>query len=154
MAPAAPNMPGLLALRLGPICEAAVHALRPAPDVVLLDATGRDHPRRGGLALHLGAALDLPCVGVTHGPLLARDGWPDKAGALSPLFLQGDVAGYWLRTRAGRRPIAVHAAWRTNPETGTAIVLGTPAGHRIPEPLREARHLARVAREQDSLPQQ
>jgi hypothetical protein len=72
-------VPGLLALRLGPICEAAIRALRPVADVVLLDATGRDHPRRAGLALHLGVALDLPSVGVTHRPLLARGDWPADA---------------------------------------------------------------------------
>jgi deoxyribonuclease V len=95
-------VPGLLALRLGPMCEAAVRALRPPPDVVLVDATGRDHPRHGGLALHLGAALDLPSVGVTHRPLLARGDWPaDKAGAVSPLVLDGVVVGYWLRTAPG-----------------------------------------------------
>jgi deoxyribonuclease V len=146
-------VPGLLALRLGPLCEAAVRALRPLPDVVLLDATGRDHPRHGGLALHLGAALDLPSVGTTHRPLLAHGDWPaDKAGALSPLFLDGVVVGYWLRSRAGMRPIAVHAGWRTDPETATAIVRGALRGHRTPEPLREARHLARLARAQDVLP--
>ena len=149
----APYAPGLLALRLGPMCEAVVRALRPLPDVVLLDATGRDHPRGGGLALHLGAVLDLPSVGVTHRPLLARGGWPvDKAGALSPLFLEGVVGGYWLRTRAGLRPIAVHAAWRTDPETAVAVVRRALGGHRTPEPLRQARHLARLARAHDGLP--
>ena len=147
-------LPGLLALRLGRICEAAVRALRPLPDVVLLDATGRDHPRRGGLALHLGAALDLPSVGVTHRPLLAHGEWPaDEAGALSPLVLDGVVVGYWLRTRAGMRPIAVHAGWRTDPETATAIVLGALHGHRTPAPLRQARHLARLARAHAPPPQ-
>lgn len=147
-------VPGLLALRLGPMCEAAVRGLRLLPDVVLVDATGRDHPRRGGLALHLGAALDLPSVGVTHRPLLAHGDWPvDKAGAVSPLFLAGALVGYWLRTRAGMRPIVVHAAWRTDPETATAIVLSALRGHRTPEPLRQARHRARLARAQDALPQ-
>jgi len=84
------------------MCEAAVRALWPVPDVVLVDTTGRDHPRHGGLALHLGAALDLPSVGVTHRPLLARGDWPaDKAGAVSPLVLDGVVVGYWLRTAPG-----------------------------------------------------
>jgi deoxyribonuclease V len=131
-------VPGLLALRLGPMCEAAVRALRPLPDVVLLDATGRDHPRHGGLALHLGAALDLPSVGVTHRPLIAHCEWPaDKASAVSPLVLEGVVVGYWLRTRVGMRPIAVHAGWRTDPETATAIVLGA---------LRGTAHPSRCAR--------
>ena len=68
----APYAPGLLALREGRLLEAAVRGLAVAPDVLLVDATGRDHPRRAGLALHLGAVLDLPTVGVTHRPLLAE----------------------------------------------------------------------------------
>src|SRR5512132_707150 len=63
--------PGLLALREGPVLETAVRALTERPDALLVDATGRDHPRRAGLALQLGAILDLPSVGVTHRRLLA-----------------------------------------------------------------------------------
>ena len=72
---AAPYLPGLLALREGALLEAAVGALAEPPDVLLVDATGRDHPRRAGLALHLGAVLDLPTVGVTHRPLVAEGAW-------------------------------------------------------------------------------
>ena len=67
----APYVPGLMALRLGPVMEEAVRALRGVPDILLLDATARDHPRRAGLALHLGAELDIPTIGVTHRPLIA-----------------------------------------------------------------------------------
>jgi deoxyribonuclease V len=137
---------GLLALRVGPVLAAAVRGLAAAPDVLLVDATGRDHPRRAGLALHLGASLDLPTVGVTHRTLLARGEWPgDWLGATSPLLLDGVPVGYWLRTRAGRRPVAVHAGWRTGPETAVAVVRAV-ARHRTPSPLREARRLARLAR--------
>lgn len=139
--------PGLLALREGPLLTAALRALPEPPDVVLVDATGRDHPRRAGLALHLGAVLDVPTVGVTHRPLLAAGEWPaDDAGATSPLELDGDVVGAWLRTKRGMRPLAVHAAWRTDPATAIRIVLATLAGARTPEPLRAARRAARVAR--------
>src|SRR6266545_7950186 len=75
----APYRPALLALRQGPLLAAAVHALPARPEVLLVNATGRDHPRRAGLALHLGAVLDLPTVGVTDRPLLAEGGWPDDA---------------------------------------------------------------------------
>ena len=150
----AASVPGLLALRLGPIREAAIRALRPIADVVLLDATGRDHPRRAGLALHLGVALDLPSVGVTHRPLLARGDWPaDAPWRVFPVVLQDVIVGYGLRTRVGSRPMSGHAGWRTEPETATATVLGALSGHRTPEPLHEARHLARLARAQDALTQ-
>jgi deoxyribonuclease V len=144
---AAPYQPGLLALREGPALERAVRALEQSPDALLVDATGRDHPRRAGLALHLGAVLDLPTVGVTHRPLHAEGPWPeDEQGARSPLVLDGVVVGYWLRTRAGTRPLAVHAAWRTDPETAIEVVLSALVGHRAPEPLRRARRAAREAR--------
>jgi deoxyribonuclease V len=144
---AAPYEAGLLALREGPLLEAAVHALREAPDVLLVDATGRDHPRHAGLALHLGAVLDLPTVGVTHRPLLAEGDWPaDPKGEAAPLVLGGEQVGAWLRRREGVRPVAVHPAWRTDVDTAVAVVLRTAGSHRTPEPLRRARRLARLAR--------
>lgn len=146
-AASAPYEPGLLALREGPALERAVRALARHPDVLLVNATGRDHPRRAGLALHLGAVLELPTVGVTHRPLIAQGPWPpDDAGASAPLVLEGETVGCWLRTRPGTRPLAIHAAWRTDPETAVEIVLRATAGRRTPEPMRRARRAAREAR--------
>jgi deoxyribonuclease V len=139
--------PGLLALREGPALEAAVRALDCDPDVVLVDATGRDHPRRAGLALHLGAVVDLPTVGVTNRLLVAEGAWPDdRQGAIAPFLVAGELAGYWVRSRRGARPLAVHAGWRTDPETAAEVVLASRGRMRIPEPLRPARTLARVSR--------
>jgi deoxyribonuclease V len=143
---AAPYEPGLLALREGALLEAAGGALAEPPKVLLVDATGRDHPRRAGLALHLGAVLDVPTVGVTHRPLVAEGPWPpDERGARSPLLLDDELVGYWLRTRPGTRPLAAHAAWRTDAETAVGLVLVT-SRVRTPEPLRRARRRAREAR--------
>jgi deoxyribonuclease V len=143
--------PGLLALREGPLLEAAVRALAGDPDVVLIDATGRDHPRRAGLALHLGAVLDIPTIGVTHRPLVAEGEWPaDEHGATSPLLLDGDGVGHWVRTRRGKRPLAVHGAWRTSPETAADVVRALSGPARTPEPLRRARTAAREARARSS----
>jgi deoxyribonuclease V len=139
--------PGLLVLREGALLETAVRALPRRPDVLLVNATGRDHPRRAGLALHLGAILGLPTVGVTQRTLLARGEWPDdERRAIAPLALAGDLVGYWLRTKRGCRPLAVHAAWRTDPQTGVEVVLASVQAARTPEPLRRAREAARVAR--------
>jgi deoxyribonuclease V len=144
---AGPYVPGLLALREGACLEAAVRALPATPDVLLVDATARDHPRRAGLALHLGAITDLPTVGVTHRPLLAQGAWPDDSqGAHAPLTLDGCVVAAWLRTRRGARPVAVHPGWRTTLEVAIAVVSSAALGHRTPEALRRARHLARIAR--------
>jgi len=142
-----PYEPGLLALREGPLLEAAVRALPQLPDVLLVNATGRDHPLRAGLALHLGAVLELPTVGVTHRPLLAQGKWPpDDAGARCPLLIDGEQVGCWLRTRPHARPLALHPAWRTNTDTACAVVLAAVGRVRAPEPLREARRVARRAR--------
>jgi deoxyribonuclease V len=143
---AAPYEAGLLALREGALLEAAARALGQPPNVLLVDATGRDHPRRAGLALHLGAVLDLPTIGVTHRPLAAEGGWPaDERGAMSPLLLDDELVGYWLRTRPGTRPLAAHAGWRSDAETAAGVVLAT-SRVRTPEPLRRARRRAREAR--------
>ena len=143
----APYRAGYLALRHGPLLAAAVRGLEDVPDVLLVDASGRDHPRGAGLALHLGAVLDLPTVGVTDRPLVGAADEPAAArGSASPLVLGGRLVGYAVRTRAGARPVVAHAAWRTSPATARDVVLGSAARARTPEPLRLARHLARAAR--------
>lgn len=139
--------PGLLARREGPLREAAVRRLAQRPEVLLVDATGRDHPRRAGLALQLGAVLGLATVGVTDRPLAARGDPPaEHRGAHSPLWLDGEVVGHWVRTRAGVKAVAVHAAWRTTADTAVELVLATAGKARTPQPLREARRAARAAR--------
>jgi deoxyribonuclease V len=139
--------PGFLARREGPLLEAAVRALGVLPEVLLVDATGRDHPRRAGLALHLGARLGIPTVGVTDRPLVAGGAAPGEArGATSPLHLEGEVVAAWVRTRRGTRPLVAHAAWRTDVETAVTVVLAATPHRRTPEPLRLARQAAREAR--------
>jgi deoxyribonuclease V len=146
----APYQPGLLALRLGALMERATLAVTTRPDVLFVDATGRDHPRRAGLAVHLGAVLEMPTVGVTHRPLLARGDWPDdRRGATSPLHIggeHGEEVGRWVRTQPGVRPLAVHPGWRVDLATAVDLVVATTARRRTPEPLRQARHAARIRR--------
>jgi deoxyribonuclease V len=141
--------PGLLARREGPVLAAAVTALEVTPDVLLVDATGVDHPRRAGLALHLGAATGLPTVGVTQQPLVAYGPLPEfRRGATSPLTLDGRRVGYWVCTRTGARPVVAHAGWRTTPETAARTVLAASTeAARTPVPLQEARRVAREARD-------
>jgi deoxyribonuclease V len=167
----APYEAGLLGLRAGPLIERALRGLweeeargadaeRPAgaglgpagdedrtPDVLLLDATGLDHPRGAGLAVHLGAVLGLPSVGVTNRALVAEVIWPgDVAGAVAPLVVGDRHVGFALRVRPGANPLLVHAAWRTDPETALAVVRPLVGPWRTPQPLRLARRAARVAR--------
>jgi deoxyribonuclease V len=139
---------GLLALREGPILAAAVNALTSAPDVLLVDATGLDHPRRAGLAVHLGAVIGVPTVGVTHRALLATGNFPPLTRrAVTDVTIDGDVVGRWVCTRTGVRPVLAHAAWRTDAATAAAVVLAASTeGGRAPVPLQEARRVAREAR--------
>ncbi|MFQ5948127.1 MAG: endonuclease V [Acidimicrobiia bacterium] len=139
--------PGFLALREGRLLEAAVRALLEQPDVLLVNATGRDHPRRAGLAMHLGAILDLPSVGVTHRPLIATGEWPPlERSATAPLSVAEEVVGFWVCTRSDARPLAAHAGWRTDPLTAVQVLLAAGGRARTPEPMRQARRVAREAR--------
>jgi deoxyribonuclease V len=141
---------GALALREGPLLEAAVRALPRPPDVLLVNASGRDHPRGAGLALHVGAVLGLPTVGVTDRPLLASGPEPGRERwSTSPLVLDGRIVAAWLRTRSGIRPLSVHPGWRTDLDTAIAIVRANVVRARTPEPLRLARRAARLARARD-----
>jgi deoxyribonuclease V len=142
-------VPGLMALRLGPLMGQAIRALSGRPDVLLLDATARDHPRRAGLALHLGAELDIATIGVTHRPLVASGDWPgDQRGASSPLWIGGSIVGCWLRTQPGVRPLAIHPGWRIDLATAVELIIMLTKRRRTPEPLRRARQLARRSRTQ------
>jgi deoxyribonuclease V len=154
-------VPGLLALREGPVLAAAVSSLRRRPDVLLVDASGADHPRRAGLAVHLGWVLDLPTVGVTHSPLRAGlesmtsaelealnrpSAW--VRGRWWPLRLDGDCVAALLCTRTGVRPVVAHAGWRTGVESAVAVALAASTeGARAPVPLQEARRVAREVRD-------
>jgi deoxyribonuclease V len=143
----APYEPGRLALREGPLLEAAVRALREPPELLIVHATGRDHPRGAGLALHLGAVLDLPSIGVTDRPLGATGALPAAdRGATSRLVVDGVEVARLMRTRADARPVVVHAGWRTDLDTAISIALAATRQFRTPEPLRCARRLARHVR--------
>jgi deoxyribonuclease V len=139
--------PGLLALREGPLLEAAVRALSEPPEVVIANATGRDHPRDAGLARHLGAVLGIPSIGVTDRPLLAEGSPPgEERGSISPLFIDDWPVACWVRTRSRARPVVVHPGWRTDLDSAVAVVRKATRRARTPEPLRRARRAAREAR--------
>jgi deoxyribonuclease V len=142
-----PYLAGLLALRCGPLLERTVRALPQRPDLLIVDATGRDHPRRAGLALHLGAVLDVPTVGITSRTLVAQAAAVAKRrGAAAPLMLNGELVGYTVRTRSGVNAVHAHAAWRTTAQLALRAALTFTGKRRTPEPLRRARSIARAAR--------
>jgi deoxyribonuclease V len=146
----APYEPGLLALREGGLLEAALGLLPAVPELLVVNATGRDHPRQAGLALHLGARLGVASIGVTNRPLVANGDAPDeRPGATSALRIGDQIVAYWVRTRRGTRPLVAHAGWRTDPDQAVKLLLGLTAHWRTPLPLRLARQAAREARATD-----
>jgi deoxyribonuclease V len=107
---ARPTSRGLLALREGPLLEAALRALPERPDVLIANASGRDHPRRAGLALHFGTVLDCRAWESPTGRSWRAAPTPLRPGAAtSPPLLDGAELARGLRTRAGARPIVVHS---------------------------------------------
>ncbi len=142
-----PYVPGLLSFRELPGVLAALRALRTRPHVVLCDAQGLAHPRRFGLACHLGLWLDLPTIGCAKTRLCGAYAEPALSkGAQSPLVHGGEVVGAVLRTRARVRPIFVSAGHRVTLADACRVTLLAVGRYRLPEPTRLAHQLVTRAR--------
>ncbi len=138
-----PYLPGLLSFREVPAALAAFAGLAAPPDLVLCDGHGRAHPRRFGLACHLGLALGLPCIGVAKTRLVGcQEPLPLQRGACVPLVDGGEVVGAVVRTREGVRPVYVSVGHRVSLDTAVAWVLRCAPRYRLPETTRAAHHLA------------
>ncbi len=138
-----PYVPGLLSFREIPAVLAAFRRLRVQPDLVLCDGQGIAHPRRFGLASHLGLALDRPTIGVAKSRLVGEHRAPAaRRGAWTPLVDRGECIGAVLRTRAGTRPLYVSIGHRVSLETAIGWVLACAPRHRLPETTRAAHRLA------------
>lgn len=144
-----PYVPGLLSFREAPALLAALRRLRQAPDVLLCDGQGLAHPRRFGIACHLGVLCDLPVVGCAKSRLVGEHAPPPNvAGGRAALVVNGEVLGAVVRTRAGGRPVYVSVGHRMDLEAAVALVLDCVQGHRLPEPTRLAdRRVAALKRE-------
>ena len=142
-----PYSAGYLSLTIGPILEDVVPALAMRPDMILVNAAGRDHVRGAGLAIQLGAALDVPTVGVTEHPDVGDAQEPDThRGDWTPVRIDNHLVGFRVRTLSKAKPVMAHAAWMTTPETARETVLRTTGRQRMPEPLQRARELSRRLR--------
>ena len=136
-----PYVPGLLSFREGPALLKAFATLTVRPDLILFDAHGFAHPRRFGLACHLGILLDRPSVGCAKSVLVGE--WDPTAlgaqpGAWVPLVLDGKRIGAAVRTREGGKPIFVSIGHRVGLRSAVRLALACCAGYRIPEPTRQA----------------
>jgi deoxyribonuclease V len=138
-----PYIPGLLSFREAPPIIAALEHLPMLPDLILVDGQGRAHPRRFGIACHLGLLLDRPTIGCAKSLLVGQYALPDDTvGAWSPLLDRGQTIGAVVRTRAGVKPIFVSVGHRVSLQTAVALTLACGRGTRLPEPTRLADQLA------------
>jgi deoxyribonuclease V len=138
-----PYIPGLLSFREAPAIQAAVRQLDEPPDVLVVDGQGLAHPRRLGIACHLGLLLNLPTIGCAKSPLLGRFATPpDEFGAWTPLEHQGERIGAVVRTRPGVKPVFVSVGHRISLESAIQLVLSWCRGYRLPEPTRLADQIA------------
>jgi deoxyribonuclease V len=138
-----PYIPGLLSFREAPAAIAALERLPEPPDLIVVDGQGRAHPRRFGIACHLGLLLDRPTLGCAKSLLVGRYAEPAlEAGAWTPLTDRGEVIGAVVRTRTGVKPLFVSVGHRVSLDTAVGLVLACTRGVRLPEPTRLADQLA------------
>jgi deoxyribonuclease V len=144
---ALPYITGLLAFREAPVVLAALAQLAAPPDLLFVDGQGIAHPRRCGIACHLGVTLDLPAIGVAKSRLLGAAPPLDAApGATVPVTDRGEVVGALLRTRARARPLHVSIGHRVSLDAALALVRAAGRGYRLPEPTRQAHLFAAEVR--------
>ncbi len=140
-----PYVPGLLAWRELPAMLAALASLDRPPDLILCDGHGMAHPRRFGLACHLGLATGLPTIGVAKALLVGEHTGPGAArGDWTPLRAGDEIVGAALRTQPRARPVYVSIGHRISLASCIALVLHCAPRFRLPEPLRAAHQLART----------
>ncbi|MBK7135161.1 MAG: deoxyribonuclease V [Rhodocyclales bacterium] len=138
-----PYVPGLLSFREIPAVLAAMERLNVRPDLLLCDGQGIAHPRRFGIASHLGLLLDIPAIGVAKTRLIGRhDEVPDERGAWVPLKAGSETIGAVLRTRRGVKPLYVSPGHRIGLESSIAWVMACLTRYRLPETTRWAHRLA------------
>lgn len=142
-----PYVPGLLSFREGAVILDALGRLTTTPDAFLLDGQGTIHPRRLGIACHIGLFLDAPAVGCAKSLLVGQHApLPADRGAWTPLLDRGEVIGAALRTRANVRPVYVSVGHRAALDDARALVLACTTRYRLPEPLRAAHRAAALGR--------
>jgi len=135
-----PYVPGCLSFREAPVVLEAFRQLRTRPDVVLCDGQGRAHPRRFGLACHVGLALDAPTIGCAKSLLAGEAAGPlgRRRGSRADLVDAGERVGTVLRTRDAVRPVYVSVGHRIDLASAERWVLAAAARYRLPEPSRLA----------------
>ena len=133
-----PYVPGLLSFREAPAVIAAVRELRTRPDLLMCDGQGLAHPRRLGLACHVGLHLDLPTIGVAKSRLCGTHRTPGiSRGCRTQLRHSGEVVGSVVRTRTGVKPLLISVGHRITLAEAIAWTLRAARRYRLPEPTRQ-----------------
>ena len=134
-----PYVPGLLSFREAPPILQAFARLERRPDALITDGQGLAHPRRLGIACHLGLLLDLPTVGCAKKRLCGRHEEPGVArGDCTPLTDKGEVIGAVLRSRRAIKPLFISVGHRADLESAVALILRLTPRYRVPVPIRLA----------------
>ena len=137
-----PYIPGLLSFREAPACIAAVEKLKVEPDVFVIDGQGIAHPRRLGLATHLGLFFDKPTIGCAKSRLTGYfENPPLEKGAYSLLKDKDEVIGAVVRTRTNVKPVFISVGNKCRLDDAIKITLDCTTKYRLPEPTRLAHQL-------------
>lgn len=138
-----PYVPGLLSFREVPAVLAALQKCSPPPDLILCDGQGRAHPRRFGIACHLGVLTQIPTIGVAKSRLIGEhEPVPNRKGATVKLWHKGECIGVVLRTRENVAPVYVSVGHRVSLDSATEWVMRCVTKYRLPETTRQAHRLA------------
>lgn len=140
-----PYVPGLLSFREAPALLAVLGCLSRRPDLLFVDGQGIAHPRRMGIASHVGVLADIPTIGAAKSRLIGSFEPPGAGkGAWSPLNDRNEVIGAVVRTREGVRPLFVSIGHRICLDAAVRFVLEASCGYRMPEPTRLADKISRM----------
>lgn len=138
-----PYVPGLLSFRETPVAIKALEKLQNAPDLILCDGQGIAHPRRFGIACHIGLIADVPAIGVAKSLLVGKyENLGETRGSAAPLMHRKEEIGVVLRTKDKVQPVYVSIGHRISLETATNYVLQCAPKYRLPETTRLADKLA------------
>lgn len=136
-----PYVPGFLAFREAPVILKCFEKLKSNPDVVLFDGQGIAHPRRLGIATHVGILLDIPTIGVAKSILYGKCEKPSDVGQATELKdKNGEVIGFCYLSKKNTKPIVISPGYKTNLESSLHIVKSLLNGFKLPEPVRLAHH--------------
>lgn len=138
-----PYVPGFLSFRELPAVIDALEKINITPDLILCDGQGIAHPRRLGIACHLGLIADIPTIGVAKSLLIGKhQEVPEERGSWQPLVNRGETIGAVLRTRTGTKPLYISSGHRVSLSTAIDYVLRCTPKYRLPETTRIADKLA------------